>query len=340
MKKKVLFISLPVIILLIAGTFFYIHQHKFHYNDTYVNGNTAGNLYNGGLFCESNGTVFFSNPDDSGKLYAMDLNGSNVRKLNNDTAMYINADANYVYYVRNNDRSAVDFSMFSFNNNSLCRIKRNGGEAAVLDKAPCIYASLLGNYIYYLHYDDKDATTLYRIKIDGKERKQVYSYYVFNCSTLGQYFYYNGTQTDGNLYRYDTASGSSKNIFSCDAYKPIAVSTNQIYYMDVENNYALTCANPDTDAASVVTSDSIDCYNVYGSNIIYQKYSETDPGLCTIKTDGSDGNVLVSGNYTNINVTSYYIYFRDFKTGQTYYTSTSNPGEIYTFSPGAIKDHK
>ncbi|MCI5517730.1 MAG: DUF5050 domain-containing protein [Roseburia sp.] len=336
MKRKII-IPVVILVVLIASISLFRHWHnRFHYNDNYVNGNTAGNLYNGGLFCESNGTVFFSNPDDKGRLYAMDANGSNLRKLCGDTAMYINADDHYIYYVRNNSRSDEDFSVFSYNNNSLCRIPRDGGDSVVLDEAPCIYASLLGNYIYYLHYDDKQATTLYRVKIDGTESAQIYPYYVFNCSTIGQYFYYNGTQKDSNIYQYDTASQSSSVVFQCDAYKPIAESTSSIYYMDVANNYALTHANTSSGSSDIVTNDSIDCYNLYGSTLIYQKYSETDPALCVINTDGTGYKEIAAGNYTNICVTSYYIYFKDFKTGQTYYTSTSNPGEIHEFTPGMI----
>ena len=67
-----------------------------------MNGNTAGNLYNGGLFCEYDGTVYFSNPSDGGKLYSMSPDGSNLAKLCDDTVSYINADEHYLYYVRNN----------------------------------------------------------------------------------------------------------------------------------------------------------------------------------------------------------------------------------------------
>ena len=61
---------LPVILLLCVlatavgfGVYYHI-QTQTKFNDGYVNGNNAGNLYNDGLFCESNGTVFFANPSD------------------------------------------------------------------------------------------------------------------------------------------------------------------------------------------------------------------------------------------------------------------------------------
>lgn len=127
----------------------------------------------------------------------MDTNGNHLKKLSYDRVMYINADDHYVYYVRNNENNGTGFDFFSYARNSLCRIDQNGENTKILDKDPCLYASLVGNYIYYLHYDDKDATTLYKIGIDGEGRKKVYSPYIFTCSTLGQYIYTSGTESDG-----------------------------------------------------------------------------------------------------------------------------------------------
>ena len=174
MKKLPVILTIGLIVI-VASVFsvVYHYQNKTKYNESYVNGNTAGNLYNAGLFCESNGTVFFANPDDKYRLYSMDLDGSNLAKLSDDTVMYINADSHYVYYVRNNEHNSTHFNFFSFNNNSLCRIRRDGKQLVVLDPDPCIYASLVGNYIYYLHYDKDHATTLYKVGIDGEDRQMV-----------------------------------------------------------------------------------------------------------------------------------------------------------------------
>jgi hypothetical protein len=268
----------------------------------------------------------------------MDLDGSNLKKLCSDTVMYINADSHYVYYVRNNDRASATYGFFSFNNNSLCRITREGKNIKVLDPDPCIYATLIGNYIYYLHYDSETATTLYKVGIDGEERQNVYTPYLFTCSTLGQYFYSSGTQTDGALYEYDTTSDQMTKIYDCNCYKPIVSGDNNVYYLDVDQNNALVHTNIQSDNPITLTTDSIDLYNVYGSYIYYQRYDEENPALCMIKNDGSDFRVLADGNYSSINITSHYIYFKDFKTGTVFYTPTDNPGQISVFNPGVIED--
>ena len=235
MKKRLPIIIIAVFVVVFAGLGFYSHQkNKIKYNTSYVNGNTAGNLYNAGLFCEKNGTVYFANPDDDYRLYSMDTNGNHLKKLSYDRVMYINADDHYVYYVRNNENNGTGFDFFSYARNSLCRIDQNGENTKILDKDPCLYASLVGNYIYYLHYDDKDATTLYKIGIDGEGRKKVYSPYIFTCSTLGQYIYTSGTESDGAIYQLDTASDSLSKVYECNSFKPIVTSDDNVYYMDVD----------------------------------------------------------------------------------------------------------
>lgn len=338
--KKVL--AVIICVLLIGGaagviTWKYLSS-RVQYNDTYVNGNTAGNLYNGGLFCESEGKIFFSNPDDLNRLYCMDINGGGLKKLSDDTAMFINADSHYVYYVRRNKyQKDQAFAVFSFNNNSLCRIPRNGGTVTILDEDPCIYATLIGNYIYYLHYDNEDATSLYKVGIDGKDKTMLSKEYMFTCSALGQYFYYDGV-SDGMLYEYDTANDTSRMVYDCQCFKPIVTSDDNVYYMDVSKDNALVHTNIQFGNPNTLTDDSIDLYNVYGSYIYYQRYDPKEgSALCIIKNDGTEARVLMEGDFSNIHITSYYIYFTDYKTGQIFYTPTANPGKLSVFHPGVIE---
>lgn len=334
MKHKSTIIVVTIVILIACLWGGYKFANRIRFNDTFVNGNSAGNLYNAGLFCESNGTIFFANPDDNNRLYSMSSTGGDLKKLCNDTAMYINADDHYVYYVRDNNIDGQNFSFFSYNRNSLCRISRKGGKSTLLDPDPCIYATLIGNYIYYLHYDTKTATTLYKIGIDGKNKTQVNNSYLFTCSTFDKYFYFNNPK-NGQLFRYDSTTDHMTKIYDCNCYKPIVLSDSNVYYLDVDKKNALVHTNIDSDNPITLTEDSIELYNVYGSYIYYQR-GGSNPALCMIKNDGSDYRELASGEFSNINITSYNIYFTNFKTGETLYTPTSNPGKISTFSPGSL----
>ena len=44
----------------------------------------------GGLFCESDGVIYFSNPYDEGMLYSMSSDMEKVKKLSDDNVSYLN----------------------------------------------------------------------------------------------------------------------------------------------------------------------------------------------------------------------------------------------------------
>ena len=96
-------------------------------------GNTAGNLYNAGIFCTAaDGTIYFANPSDSSKLYSMNSDGSDLTKISDDVATFINADDNYIYYVRNNPVFTEPFSFLTINTDSLCRLDRSKHKKSML----------------------------------------------------------------------------------------------------------------------------------------------------------------------------------------------------------------
>lgn len=336
--KKILIAVIAILLLGVLGFGVYTLSNKQEetiMNSGYVNGNTAGNLYNGGAFCEYNGTIFFSNPSDSNKLYSMDVHGQNLKKLADDIPTYINADENYVYYIRNNPRGSLDFNYVAFYQNALVRIDHDGDNLVILDQEPCLYASLLGNYIYYLHYSEEDASTLYKVRIDGKEQKQVMERAVFTCSTDKQYFYYNGMDSDGNIHKFDTIADTTVTVYEGNCFQPI-VNGNDVYYIDGYTDYSIVHTNLEYDNPVYITRDSVDCYNVYGSYIYYQRYDKDGSALCMIKNDGTEFQVICEGDFCDIHVTSYYVFVREYHSGEVYYFPRTNPDEMELFRPGSV----
>lgn len=337
MKKIIIIIAAVVAAAIIGVVVWFMASKKdgdIKYNEGYVNGSTAGNLYNSGLFCEHDGVVYFSNPDDNMKLYSMNVDGSDVKKESEDIALFINADDNYVYYVRSN-RALTEMEFFSFFTNSLVRMSRKTGNVVVLDTDPCMYCSLVGNYIYYLKQasDDKPTTT-FKIGIDRKNGKEVKGNYSFTCSTLGQYIYYNGI-LDGRLLRNDTATDMEEDVFDCNCYKPIAMSENDIYYMNVDHNNCLFHVNPSSGIPTQLTEESVDHYNTFGSYIYYQSYDPINGNaLCMVRNDGTGKQIIAKGDFYNINVTSTYLYFMDYKSREIFRAPITNPSAYELFHPG------
>lgn len=342
MKKKLLLILLALVLCagLAVGIIAMQNSKKTKLNDSYVNGNTAGNLYNAGLVCEYNGIVYFANPSDEYRLYSMNSDGTDLKKINDDVATFINADAHYLYYIRNNPRTTGAFSFLQTNSDSLCRINRDGkGDVLILEPEPSLYASLIGNYIYYLRYDKEDATSLYKIKIDGTEQRQISHQPYFTCCTNGQYLLYNGLDGEHYIRQFDTTDYTETVLSTSNTWMPTVIG-NTAYFIDVDNNYSLAREDLTDNSKVTLTTDRIDCYHVYGSYIYFQRNSRTEPALCRIRTDGSDYEVIMDGVYTDINADSTYIYFRDFNSHVSYRVPVLDNSAVEIFNPGKIEDKK
>ena len=102
--------------------------------------------------------------------------------------------------------------------------------------------------------------------------------------------------------------------------------------MDVANNYRLCRYFPVENSIEVLTEDRVDCFNVYGDYIYYQKNSQSEPALKRMYIDGSGNEVVASGNYTNINMTADYVYFTVFGSDTPMYrTPTMGPVNVTVF---------
>lgn len=335
--KKIMTTIICIVVAAIVGVggFFLWKNAQTKLNDGYVNGNTAGNLYNGGLFCERDGTIYFANPSDNNTLYSMNVNGSDLKKLSDDKVSFINVDDHYIYYTRSNPKMhGSDFlsGFLTINTDSLIRMNRDGsGSEVILDPDPSMYASLIGNYIYYLHYDKDTSTTLYKVKIDGSEPVQILDQPYFTASTEGQYMYYNGIENDHYIWRLDTSTDNVGLLYGGNCWMPI-VKDGVAYYMDVNRDYAISCTNLEDQSTQYLGDERVDCFNVHGDYIYFQR--NEDPALCRMRTDGSEYEEIVKGTFTNIHVTSHYVYFRDFSSNIVFYAPTRGNGEVAIFSPG------
>ena len=70
-----------------------------------------------------------------------------------------------------------------------------------------------------------------------------------------------------------------------------------------------------------------------GGYIYYQKNSATEPQLKCMRTNGSEVQVIAEGNYTNINITSRYVYFQAFDDDTTMYHTPLGGSGYSAFHP-------
>lgn len=303
-------------------------------NDESVLGNTAGNLYNDGLFCEYDGKVYFANAYDDGTLYCMNVDESDIRKLSNSQVKYINAAGKYLYYYQTNSTAQSGLS-FIRRINGLFRTSLKGKKPVCLSRDSALTTKLVGNYIYYQHYDKQTAVTLRKIKIDKTDDVEVADYVINPACCEDGIIYFNGTEDDHNLYALDTRTDQISMLLEANLWNPI-VQDGYVYYMDVDNNYRLCRQSLSTQEVEVLSQERLEFFNLYDNIIYYQTNSDTAPALKRVMTDGSNDETVAPGIYHGINITSQYVYFMPFETDiPMYKTSTFGSVNVTAFDAAA-----
>ena len=299
-------------------------------------GNTGGNLLNNGLFCESEGIVYFANPYDEDTLYSMNVNETNLKKLGTVGVQSINAAGNFIYYYQKGTNSGSGLG-FVVRTTGVYRVKKNGNDGLCLKRDPAGIITLIDNSIYYQHYTNATGTILDRISIDKSEEETIFPYMVSPASAYYSNIYYANPDASYYLYAYDTRYKTNSLLHACSVWNPI-YEDNYIYYMDIESDYQLHRYNLSTMQTQVLTTDRVDTYNVYGDYIYYQKNSQTDPALMRMRIDGSEPELVLPGNYQNINITSQYVYFNAYDTPTPVYRqAVYGAVNVTTFNPSVEK---
>ncbi len=312
MKKRIIkiLIVVVVLVLVIGGMVATILMNRFEYNDEDAVGNTAGNLYNGGLFCEEGDYIYFANPNKSNQLYRMDADGDNIEKLHSDKASYINICGDYIYYVRNNHEDGQQ-AVFRGNLYGVYRLKKGDSVAKGLYEEIADSLMLTGNKLYFRSYNDEDLIRNRSINIDGSKLTAVSENDYVPLSVYDGYVYYSNVDANHNIVKMDVDNDNTSTLKQGNYYMPI-VEDGVLYYIDVEAGYKLTKEDLSSGKVTVLTEDKCVNYNVHTEyGVIYYQCEndETDHRFMRMDLDGNDLTLVDSGACSKIHITKKYTYY-------------------------------
>ncbi len=322
MKNKA--IKIVIIILIVAGLavtaiLSYINS-RFDFNIDTATGNTAGNLNNGGTFTEYNSKIYFANPYDSGRLYVMNNDCTDAKRLNADTVSSLNVCGSYIYYVKNNySRETIDAGGRA-NMYGVYRTDLKGNNADSLYETLSGVTSLYGNYLYYQHYTDTAPLTFHKVKIDGSEDTKLSDIPVNpSCINNGKIYFAN-PKSKNNIYSYDIKSGVTTQINTANAYM-VDYADNYVYYIDLAKDYCLVrynVINNTTELLYAPDNGKVISFNRYGNKIFFSIEGD-NRGLYRMNANGTQIESLVDGNVVNIQCTSKYTFFQYFENAELLY---------------------
>lgn len=329
--KKVIWIIVIVLVLggiSIAG---YLSE-RVVWNEEGVLGNSGGNILNGGDFCEYGGKIYFSNYMDEGTLYVMDEDLSNAKKIKNDIVSHINAAGNYIIYARRNNKRSNLNSIFIFDNMGVYRTTLHGKKTHQLFGDYTGMVLLYGNYVYYQHYTDKELLTLYQVKLDDKEEKQLSRESVMPTAIRDGVLYYNGIESDHYIHAIDLSTGSDRVIYEGNCGSCIE-SNGYLYFLDLDNGTGISRIRTDGSDYEQIVRDMCSTYNLStdGSILYYQIDGSDDNRLCQMSLSSGNERVIQRGDYNSIHVTEHYVFFKDFHTKKYFYLDDA--GNVNLFTP-------
>ena len=331
MRKNVKYILTVIVLALILTAVLLVGRFagRIPMNAPGTVGNTAGNLNNAGLFCESDGIVYFSNPLDNASLYSMTPDEQEITKLGNSSVRNILAGGKYLYYFQA-AASGEGGLGYLRTRSSFNRCLKSGKNITSMTTDVVVTGQLVDNYLYLLTAGDP-TPVFFKLKIDQSDKVILAEYPINPACAEDGVIYYNGTQSNHYLYALDTANGDTvSEVWAGNIWYPYLIE-NYVYYLDVANDYRLCRYDYHQNVIEVLTEDRVDCFNVGGGYIYYQCNSSSAPALKMMRTDGSEAATVAQGNYTNINMTSRYVYFQEYGVENSLYHCPLGSSSYSTF---------
>lgn len=311
-------IIIVIVILIIAGSLSLLSYYgdRIPSNPEGTIGNTAGNLNNGGLFCEHEGRVYFANSNDKNCLYSMNVDETDVKKIFDGNICNILAGGDYLYYFM---LEPVGTSLDKLRvSHAFYRSDLHGEKVKNITNDVVIHAQLVNDSLYLMTTAD-NSPCFYRINTDRSDKTILADYVVNPACTKDNKIYYNGTGTNHYLHSLNTENDVSEIFWKGNIWYPVS-DGNYFYYLDVENEYRLCRYDYTQEVIEVLTHDRVECFNIGSGYLYYQSNSPSEPALKRMNPDGSGLTVIAEGNYTAIHMTSEYVYFKEFGEDNWYHS--------------------
>ncbi|EEG77266.1 M56 family metallopeptidase [Dethiobacter alkaliphilus] len=154
---------------------------------TEVRGNSTGNIVNGGLVAYQDGWIYYSNPQDEGRLYKKRTDGSEDTRLSNNSAMDINVVENWVYYNHSLNRNRETRSM----GGSVYRVRTDGSEEVRLNDHSSSFVQVVDDWIYYLRFElESGGTVPYKMRLDGSEQTRIIDHNASELNVVDGWAYF------------------------------------------------------------------------------------------------------------------------------------------------------
>lgn len=272
-KKKLAIVGIAVVAILIIALISVLITNAA----TGKVANTISNIRNLGYSTVNGNSIYYIAPNqDSTKIgiYKANKNGQDIKELymSEDNLMSLNVKGDYIYFISVGKRALNDQDD---SDNKICRIKKDGSNFQVINdndfNNACFEVYVVKNHLYYVGVDQN----IYKMDLDGKNRKQVYDNGTGFLAVTNKYILFNHDE-DGNANNYVTY------IMGLNGENPRPVlDGTRIYSVDINGDY------------------------------IY--YANTDKAICRTKIDSKQEEKLYDLTAYSLNLSGDYLYYLNYE---------------------------
>lgn len=317
-RLKGILIALIVISVIVIGVILLKISSRLPENPSDYAGNTAGNIYNRGLFAEDETYIYFANPADNFRLYRTTHDLEKVTRINQDSVEYLNPDASshFMYYSRINYRqNTYGNTVFDILSTGIYRFNLKNDNLTRLYPESCGIVLLGGNTLYYQAHGSDGNFDLYALPVNTEDEAAALltTDFFTPANYKDSYLYYAGVTEDRSLFALSTGTGATTRIAEIDCFQPI-VTAGGTYFLSLNHDYSLFYLPNNSDTATLITDHRISAYNISkdGRTLFYQVDDGKNNRLCRYNIASKKETEIVSGNYKNLNTVSDYLFFTDF----------------------------
>lgn len=244
-------------------------------------------------FAVQNGRIYYRNYYDDEKLYRVNTDGRENRKLSDEQILQFYVADDEIYYVNGSDGRRL----YAINIDGSDRRKLSDGSADTF------FRNLSDGKIYYESGDDD---SLYSINTDGSGKEKISGGNALYTIGTGDRIYYSPVNRSNRGIFSIKTDGSNKIKLSDDHPFRLEAVNDRIYWLGDHKLYAMR--NDGSDRCKL-TDDYALNINVAGGRIYYRNIFGGESTVCSMNTDGSDKQLLSHENANWLTVWNSRIYY-------------------------------
>ncbi|WNS44642.1 DUF5050 domain-containing protein [Paenibacillus sp. MMS20-IR301] len=251
-----------------------------------VSGNTVANLNNGGWYAADEDWIYFSNIQDSGKLYKQRKDGTEFQLLSDGLyAGSLNLMNGKLYYIAENNKF---FCMDT------------DGSNKTLIKDFVLGKNLLSVTEDWIYFTEGSGPTkpLYRMKLDGSSKTLLEQYGVSSLAVYGGRIYY--TIDASKLFAMNLDGSHKQKLLEGGYMSDILIQDTTIYFNYKEQLYTM---NTDGTRLAKISGDNARDLNLSGNWLYYSNHSEYSKKLFRINLTDYSSEKLADDKTTSIQIT-------------------------------------